>query len=320
MRRGALVSAANWPVVLVQFVAQSLFTLLLVAFASASAVVLRLVVRDGGGLAERDLRGLIEAAFWALRDQPVALGLFFFACAVVILGGSGFTFVIKAGTTSVLAEANQRLGGDRAVGRETPFRRARYASVDNLIAGMQRFGPRFLRLGGLLVAGYAVTFAAYGLAIIAGGRWLADVHVPLGWPLVAVLTSGLVVWVTVMNLVYQLAQMVVTVRDVGVRESLAEVRAFLYVRCPEVLVVFAITFAATILTSFVAIVAMALLGFIWFVPFIGLAVVPLQIVAWFVRDLIFQYVGQAATVCYASLYRPVSATEVVASRAFLSAS
>jgi hypothetical protein len=320
MRRGALVSAANWPVVLVQFVAQSLFTLLLVAFASASAVVLRLVVRDTGGLAERDLRGLIEAAFWALRDQPVALGLFFFACAVVILGGSGFTFVIKAGTTSVLAEANRRLGTDRVVGRETPFRRAHYSSVDNLIAGMLRFGPRFLRLGGLLVAGYAVTFAVYGLAIIGGGRWLSDVHVPLGWPLVAVLTSGLVVWITVMNLVYQLAQMVVTVRDVGVRESLAEVWAFLYVRCPEVLVVFAITFAATILTSFVAIVGMALLGFIWFVPFIGLAVVPLQVVAWFVRDLIFQYVGQAATVCYASLYRPVSANDAVASRVLLSAS
>lgn len=320
LRRGALVSAANWPVVLVQFVAQSIFTLLLVAFASASAVVLRLVVRDTGALAGRDLRGLIEAAFWALRDQPIALALFFFACGVVVLGGSSFTFLVKAGTTSVLVAANRQLGPDRHVGRESAFQRARHSSLDHLLTGIRRFGPRFLRLGGLLVAGYALTFAAYGLAIIGGGRWLAEAQVPLGWPLVAVLTSVLVVWVTVLNLLYQLAQMVVTVRDVGVRESLSEVWAFLYIRCPEVLVVFAVTSAAVVATSFVAVVAMALVGFIWFVPFMGFAVVLLQVVAWFVRDLVFQYVGQTATVCYASLYQPPPAVETASSPVLRSAS
>lgn len=306
LKRGALVSVANWPVVIVQFIAQSIFTLLLVVFASASAVVLRLVVREDGGLADRDLRGLIEAAFWSLRDQPLALALFLLACAVVILGGAAFTFVVKAGTTSIVIEANRQLGDERAVGRETPFQRAGHASSERLLTGMRRFGPRFLRLGGLRLAGYAVTFGAYGLAIVAGGRWLDEARIPLGWPLVAILTSVLVVWVTVLNLAYQLAQMVITVRDIGVRESLNEVAAFVYVRCPEVLVVFAVTSAAVVTTWLIAIVAMALLGFIWFVPLIGLVVVPLQVIAWFLRDLIFQYVGQTATVCYAHLFLPAT--------------
>lgn len=321
LTRGALVSVANWPVVVVQFVAQSIFTLLLLVFASASAVVLRLVVRDTGSLASRDLRGLIEEAVWSLGDQPLALAAFLFACAVVVVGGSGFTFLVKAGTTSVLVAANRQLGPERARGRETPFQRARLASVELLIEGIRRFGTRFLRLGGVLVCGYAVTFAVYGLAMISGGRWLAEARVPLGWPLVAVLTSVLVVWVTVLNLAYQLAQMVITVRDLPVRESLREVWAFVYVRCPEVLVVFFVTSAAVLATWFVTIVAMALFGFIWFVPVIGLVVVPLQVGAWFVRDLVFQYVGQSATVSYATLYQPPGPVAgVVASAPLRSAS
>jgi hypothetical protein len=40
-----------------------------------------------------------------------------------------------------------------------------------------------------------------------------------------------------------------------------------------------------------------------FVPFVGLAVFPLQAIAWFVRGMLFQYLGLTALGSYLTLYR-----------------
>ncbi|HZA35809.1 MAG TPA: hypothetical protein VE505_12815, partial [Vicinamibacterales bacterium] len=44
------------------------------------------------------------------------------------------------------------------------------------------------------------------------------------------------------------------------------------------------------------------LGFIGFIPIVGLTVLPLQLAAWLARGLIFQYLGLTALSAYARLY------------------
>jgi hypothetical protein len=49
--------------------------------------------------------------------------------------------------------------------------------------------------------------------------------------------------------------------------------------------------------------ATAALGLIAFVPFVGLAVLPLQLLAWVFRGIVFQFLGLASIGAYLRLYR-----------------
>jgi hypothetical protein len=62
-----------------------------------------------------------------------------------------------------------------------------------------------------------------------------------------------------------------------------------------------------------SIVATAGLGLISFVPFVGLAVLPLQMLAWLLRGLVFQYLGLASAGAYLFLCEaPADAPEASA--------
>jgi len=52
-----------------------------------------------------------------------------------------------------------------------------------------------------------------------------------------------------------------------------------------------------------SILATAALGFIGFVPIVGLAMLPLQLLAWIGRGLLFEFLGLAALTTYAGLVR-----------------
>jgi len=52
-----------------------------------------------------------------------------------------------------------------------------------------------------------------------------------------------------------------------------------------------------------SILATAALGLIGFVPLFGLTVLPLQLLAWVLRGLVFQYIGLASIGAYLTLYR-----------------
>jgi hypothetical protein len=54
-----------------------------------------------------------------------------------------------------------------------------------------------------------------------------------------------------------------------------------------------------------SILTVAALGLIAFVPFVGLAALPLQLLAWLVRGVVFQFVGLTGLVTYLRLYRTV---------------
>mgnify|MGYP003705153543 CR=1 FL=1 len=65
-----------------------------------------------------------------------------------------------------------------------------------------------------------------------------------------------------------------------------------------ILVVLGVLVVATLVSA----LAWSTLGLVAFVPLIGLAVVPLQVVAQVVRGLVFEYVGLTAMGAYITLY------------------
>ena len=111
LKRGALLAAANWPVVAIQFVAETTFQALLAVPIVGAAVLVAVLL--GGDLAEL-LRGSLRDIFTTiastLMSEPVALVAFITAFAVVLLGGSVLMFLVKGGTVDVLVAANAAAG------------------------------------------------------------------------------------------------------------------------------------------------------------------------------------------------------------------
>jgi hypothetical protein len=62
-----------------------------------------------------------------------------------------------------------------------------------------------------------------------------------------------------------------------------------------------------------SLLATAALGLVAFVPFFGLAAIPLQLLAWLLRGLVFQYLGLTSVGAYLKLYRRFSGAEVLRS-------
>ena len=58
-----------------------------------------------------------------------------------------------------------------------------------------------------------------------------------------------------------------------------------------------------VIATAASILATAGLGLIAFVPLVGLAVLPLQLAAWLVRGIVFEYLALAALGAYLSHYR-----------------
>jgi len=96
---------------------------------------------------------------------------------------------------------------------------------------------------------------------------------------------------------------VVGADDCGVHEAVARVIALLRAEFRSVAVIFVATLVLVVLTTAASILATAALGLIAFVPFVGLAALPLQLIAWIVRGLVFEFIGLTALVAYLRLYR-----------------
>jgi hypothetical protein len=161
-----------------------------------------------------------------------------------------------------------------------------------------------LRLGGCLLLVYVITAIAY-LGFVVGGYALAgNSGVLLGWSLATALASSvLVVWITLVNVLYLLTQMVIAVDDVGVRSALPRVTQFIRHSLREVAGIFGVVLLLVVLATIASILATAGLGFIAFVPLAGLAVVPLQVAAWVVRGFVFEYLALTALGAYLTQYR-----------------
>jgi hypothetical protein len=161
-----------------------------------------------------------------------------------------------------------------------------------------------VKLGlGLMIA-YAISAGGYLALMFNSFQSASEGVLFLGWTMMAaVWSSAFVVWITVVNLIYLLAQVAIAVEDVGVRTALKRVAQFLRDELREVAEVFGVVLLMVILSTTVSVLATTGLGLVAFVPIVGLAVFPLQALAWVVRGFVFEYVGLTALCAYLRLYR-----------------
>jgi hypothetical protein len=306
LKRGALVVAANWPLVVVQFIAEGLLKLLLaVPVVGGVFLVVLLLGADAQEILAGDLREILIAVFRSLRANPVALVTFAVAFLLALAGGSALTFVVKGGTVAILADAEAGAGAiERSPLRLEALRRARRVAIDPFLAGCKRLAPRYLRLGAFLLLAYVLTGLVYLVVVVGGFALTANIAARLGWTIAATLASGvLLVWVTLLNFGYLMIQMVMAVEDVGVRAAARRVVHFLRVSLREVAGLFGVVVLLVGLATIASILATAGLGLIAFVPMAGLAVVPLQFAAWLLRGIVFEYLALTALTAYLTQYR-----------------
>ncbi len=306
LKRGALITVANWPVILVQFVAESLFKILLGVPVIGGMFLVALVVgHDADEAFNGNARQIIVGTIDALASRPAALVGFVLALALVLFSGSALMFIVKGGAVTVLAQAERSAGAiERPPLRWAALQEAWAFSPEVFVDGCRRLARRYLRLGGLLLIVYGLSGALYLGAVLAGYNLLNHPTLVVWWTVVAALAStALVIWITLVNLIYLLIQMIVAYEDVSVREAGRRLVRFVRQKGRWVAGVFLVTLALVAVAMVASIVATAGLSLVSFVPFVGLAVFPLQAAAWLVRGLLFQFLGLTALSSYLTLYR-----------------
>lgn len=300
LKRGALVTAANWHVVLVQFVADALFkTLLAVPVVGGVFLVVLLIGGDPGDLLALPVSEIIPTMAAVLMAQPLALAAFLVAVALVLAGGSLLMFLVKGGTVSVLVAAERGAGAIEHPPLRLPaFHRATHFTLERFTNGAAHLFPRYLSLGIGLMLIYAASTLTSVFLVFGPGESEED------WRLLAALASaGFVAWITLVNFLYLLCQIVIAAEDCTVREAVGLVGRLLRTRIRLVAAIFAATLGLVVLTTAASILATAALGLIAFVPLVGLAALPLQVIAWLLRGVVFQYIGLTALVAHTRVYR-----------------
>jgi hypothetical protein len=303
LKRGALVTAANWHVVLVQFVADALFkTLLAVPIVGGMFLAVLLIGGDASELLALPIAQIVPTMASVLLAQPAALAAFLFAVALVLVGGSLLMFLIKGGTVSVLVAAERGAGAIEHPPLRLPaFRRATFFSLERFTAGAGRLFPRYTVLGVWLMLIYLASTVA-SLALVFGGQDQDG-----DWRLIAAAASlALVGWITVVNFFYLLFQIAIATDDCSVRQAVGRVLRLLRLETKTVTLIFLATLGLVVLTTAASILATAALGLIAFVPLVGLAALPLQLIAWLMRGVVFQFIALTALVAYVRVYRSLS--------------
>jgi hypothetical protein len=300
LKRGALVAAANWPIAIVQATADSLFKLLVAAPLIGGVFLVALVVgAEPIELMSLEWRQLATTIASTLLVRPAVLAAWLAALAVVLIGGSLFVFLVKGGTVGTMARGERHAGPiERPPLMADSLARASAFSVDLFIECAQSLFPRYARLGFALMTVYLISGSVYltMLARTAGNNWGAA----------ALLTAAFVSWITLVNLFYLLTQIVIAADDCSVGTAAVRVATFLKRRSRAVGGVFLVVLGLVVLATGASVLATAALWLVGFVPFIGLTVLPLQLVAWVLRGLVFQFIALASVGAYLKIYRTES--------------
>lgn len=308
LKRGALVTAANWQVVLVQFVADTLFKTLLAVPIVGGLVLVGLVVGgDPLDMVRLERAQIVSTMVGVLLAQPFALAAFLIALGVVLCGGSVLMFAVKAGSVTVL------LAGDRIAGpiEQPPLRlssvtQANQSSMERFTTGVRSLFVRYLRLGVALSVVYVLLAGSY-MALVFGPPATAALDGPLA---VTLASLGLIVAVALVNFIYLLMQIVIAAEDCDVLEAMPHVARLLRRRTKAMGQALAAILALMLMATGASILATAALGLIAFVPFVGLAALPLQVFAWLVRGVVFQFVGLTGVATYVRMHRVLQASGV----------
>ncbi len=298
IKRGALIAAANWQVTLIQVSADSLFKLLLAAPIIGGVFLVALAIgSEPSALMSLEWRQMAATIASSLMSRPLVLTAFFLAIAVVAVGGSLFVFLLKAGTVATLVHSDRDAGPiEDPPLRVSVVARASRFSVETYVESARALFPRYARLGFILMGVYLVSGLGF-LAVVAR-RDPAE-----GWSLTALFTAAFVLWITIVNLLYLLVQIVMAADDCSVGAAARRVTAFLRREWRNVGSIFLLVLALVVAATGASLLATAALGLVAFVPFFGLAALPLQLLAWLLRGLVFQYLGLTSVGAYLKLYR-----------------
>lgn len=299
LKRGALVAAANWPLTIVQAVADSLFKLLVAAPLFGGIFLVALVVgAEPVALLSLEWRELATTIAASLLSKPMVLLAWVAALGVVIAGGSLFVFLIKGGAVSIMVRGDRRAGPiEQPPLLPDVIAQASAFSIDSFIEGANALFPSYARLGLVLMAIY-LTSATGFLALVATLRSAGE-----GWGLTALVTAVFVAWITFINLVYLLTQIVVASDGCSVATAIPRALAFIRRERRTVGGVFVVVLALVIFATGASILATTALGLIAFVPLFGFVFIPLSLLAWMLRAVVFQYIGLSSIGAYLKLYR-----------------
>jgi hypothetical protein len=283
--------------------------LLAVPIIGAAILVAVLLGADLGNLLQGSTREMFTTIADALVAEPLALTAFVTAFGIVLVGGSVLMFLVKGGTVDVM------LAADAAAGpiEDDPltfavFREASRFSIARFVDGCTRLFRRYLVIGLTLMVVYAVSGIAYLAFIVYGYRLSSDRGFIVGWALIAALSAvALVVWITAVNVVYLFLQIATADEDVGPSDAARHVARFIRADFRSLGGIFLVVLGMVVAATFASALAWSGVGLIAFVPIVGLAVFPLQLVALLLRGLIFEYIGLTAMGAYVTLYRRYTA-------------
>ncbi len=308
LKRGAWVTLANWPVVLVDFTIESVFK---VAFAipvlGGAFMVAVLLGADINLLVSGDVRASASVVMRSLLGAPVALMAFLVAVGMVSLGGALLMHIVKSGTISVLVNGDRQAGEFHREGfSRDVLRRAHAFSLAAIIAGARRFARRTVTLTIWLCVAYLIVGAAVFAVVALQAPMTASRWAP-AWPLLMLLAgSASVVTFTVIGATFDLLRLVTITDDCRTREAARRLRHFLIVDARDVIGIFAVMTAIVAGATAVSLSAVAGITVVAWTPLIGLLVVPLQLAAWMVRGMLLQCLGLAGLSAYQTQYRRFS--------------
>src|SRR6185503_303148 len=205
LKRGALLTAANWPVVAIQFAAQTTFqALLAVPIIGAAILVAVLLGGDLADLLQGSLRDIFTTIASTLMSEPLALVAFVTAFTLVLLGGSVLMFAVKGGTVDLLLAAHAAAGpSERLPLTIDSLRPAAQFTLQRFLDGCARLFRTYLALGFALMLVYGLSLAGYLAFVLYGYRAMEGRVLILGWTFIAAIATGMLgVWITVINFLY----------------------------------------------------------------------------------------------------------------------
>ncbi len=299
-------AAANWPTVAIQFVAETTFQVLLAIPILGAAVLLSVVVgADLSYLLQGGLRDIATRTAAALTAEPVALVSFGVAFGIALTAASVLMFLVKGGVLDVLLAAHESAGAieTEPISIDT-IEPAACFTLPRFMHGCTRLFRPYLGLGIALFFAYSITAAVYVGFVVYGYRAASGVIGVVGLTFVAAMAAVvLIVWITLVNFVYLLMQLAMAADSLALGDAFRAVVGFVRGEFRLLAQIFLIILGLEIGATLVSALAWSGLGLIAFVPLVGLAVVPLQIMALIVRGLAFAYIGLSAAGSYLTLYR-----------------
>jgi len=322
LKRGALVAAANWPVVLAQFMSVSVCRLALAVPVIGGAFVVAV-------LAEADVRmmfadGITSATglvITSLMHRPAALWSFVAAMGVVAAGSGVVSWLTQAGVMGTL-DRGERAAGDL---QKSPLRldavsRAGAFSLEGFMEAVSHLGRRYVLVGAWLYVAYAVVGAGAIASLVLAARLAGRAGWSMVLPVSVVgVTAVALVTIAILQLVHALLQVIMATDDCRLSTAVRQLRVFLLHDARQVLGIFSVVLGLVLLATAASVLATAGLALVAWVPFVGLAVVPLQLAAWLVRGVVFHYMDLSAWSAYHSQYRryaePTSGEPTSADRA-----